>query len=486
MASHPDTLFRISDEKGWLGLSCGPSGLSLAGVPLLDADAGAFAVRPWPHIQEILGEAYRAKFQDSSMKGGLEVVARALNRDEIGKAMAAAVLLKLPELDWDGAVRLAYADREIAKYSSDQPRDWRGRWTLGSEDVGPENGFRPTPMTVDAGQSDPGHRVDADHPFSLPADWVHLPDGGNRNDELADLAEWVANAKPEDETVLRQEIDRYFFGPDSHDVSAGNDFNRALSDALEPGISQLDRQEILAEIDPITRTDPSSWRTVAAIGIVAGGLLLGPAGEEGAAVADTAILADTVGGTAEAAAVETAAGSGAAVGAELGAGSLAVGEGAAASASTAGEAGLGLGETVATHALIDGAQVPASSVWELGWGARGDAVEETLGGNLVRTFPVIDKFDAGVVTSIKSVDLDAAVYQNGGRLLWRINTYVDRLAKFEGATLGDEEVLGGDAIAGRILHLGLPRSVSTIQRAALRSAVIRAKELGVNISITLF
>ena len=43
MASQPDRLFRISDEKGWLGLSCGPGGLSLAGVSLLDTDAGAFA-----------------------------------------------------------------------------------------------------------------------------------------------------------------------------------------------------------------------------------------------------------------------------------------------------------------------------------------------------------------------------------------------------------------------------------------------------------
>jgi hypothetical protein len=99
MASHPDKLFKISDEKGWLGLSCGWGGLSLAGVPLLDADAGAFAVRPWPHVQKLLGEAYRSNAQDSTMKGGLEVVARALNEDEIGKAMAAAVLLKLPELD---------------------------------------------------------------------------------------------------------------------------------------------------------------------------------------------------------------------------------------------------------------------------------------------------------------------------------------------------------------------------------------------------
>ncbi len=39
-----------------------------------------------------------------------------------------------------------------------------------------------------------------DHPddaFALPADWLHLPPG-ELIDELADLAEWIANAGPQD------------------------------------------------------------------------------------------------------------------------------------------------------------------------------------------------------------------------------------------------------------------------------------------------
>jgi RHS repeat-associated protein len=53
----------------------------------------------------------------------------------------------------------------------------------------------------------------------------------------------------------------------------------------------------------------------------------------------------------------------------------------------------------------------ASSVWDLGWSARGGAIEQTLGANLPRTFPVIDAFENGVANSIKSVDLTAVTYQ---------------------------------------------------------------------------
>ena len=55
------------------------------------------------------------------------MVARALSENEMVRAMIAAVLLKLPELDWDGAVRIAQADDTLSKYDPDEPRDFHGR-----------------------------------------------------------------------------------------------------------------------------------------------------------------------------------------------------------------------------------------------------------------------------------------------------------------------------------------------------------------------
>lgn len=491
MNRYPDKFFRLSDENGWLGLSCGSSGLSLAGVPLLEAEAGVFAARPWPQVRKLLGEAYRAELPDVSIKAGLDVVADALNTEQFGKAMAAAVLLKLPQLDWDGAVRLANVETSFAKYRPDQARDWHGRWALENDDVGPDAAFLPADMVSNTGgesvgASDPNglQQIPTDYSFSLPADWVHIPYRPRRNDELADLAEWVVNAKAEDEAVIRQEINRYFFETQPQNAPAGNAFHRALSDALEPGLTQADRQEILAEIEPITRTDPPPAWAVAAAGIAGVGLALGPPGEASALALDSFIEAEFLAGTAEAGGVETAAGSGVAGALDFGAGSLGIGDGTA--AALAGSTELGLGETAATTVVIDGVEVPASSVWRLGWAARGNAVEDALGNNLSRTFPVIDKAEQGFITSIKSVDLDAAVYQDGGRLLWRIDSYVDRLAKFDGARWGGYQVLGGDAIVGRTLHLGLPRAVSISQRAILQIARDRAKAVGINISFTLF
>ena len=62
-----------------------------------------------------------------------------------------------------------------------------------------------------------------------------------------------------------------------------------------------------------------------------------------------------------------------------------------------------------------------NSVWRLGWAARGRAIEEAILGRLpslrsIANFPVIDDFVKGVATSIKSLDLTAATYQNGAAL----------------------------------------------------------------------
>ena len=87
-------------------------------------------------------------------------------------------------------------------------------------------------------------------------DWVRLPSGPQRIDELADFVEWIANAKPEDEQAIRAEIKRYFY--DVGDQGSANALNSALTALLRPGITAEDRQKLLNSLDVFTRADPPS------------------------------------------------------------------------------------------------------------------------------------------------------------------------------------------------------------------------------------
>jgi hypothetical protein len=109
-----------------------------------------------------------------------------------------------------------------------------------------------------------------------------------------------------------------------------------------------------------------------------------------------------------------------------------------------------------------------------------------FGANLPPNFEVIDRFVAGIATSIKSLDLTAATYQDPARLLSRINRYVDQLANFKGARQGVYEVRESQ-ITGRKLQLVVPGNVTTpAQRAALQRAVERAQSLGVELDVEPF
>lgn len=127
-----------------------------------------------------------------------------------------------------------------------------------------------------------------------------------------------------------------------------------------------------------------------------------------------------------------------------------------------------------------------SDVWKLGWAARGLYISEQLGANLPANFPGIDIWLNGIATSIKSIDLGAATYQNAVRLTYRLNQYIDRLASFDGAALGTWRV-ESTAIESRVLNLAVPKgSISSAQRAAIEVAKSRADALGVHLIVTPF
>jgi hypothetical protein len=131
-------MFRLSDSRDSLGLTCDHRGLDLAGIPLLSRAGGRFRPRPRHHLTRLLTKAYRTSIDTGSVTKGLQAVADALNDGEIARAMIAAVQLKLPPLDWHGAVRILRTENALAKYdfNPDEPRlpagqPGGGEWTTG-------------------------------------------------------------------------------------------------------------------------------------------------------------------------------------------------------------------------------------------------------------------------------------------------------------------------------------------------------------------
>ena len=123
------------------------------------------------------------------------------------------------------------------------------------------------------------------------------------------------------------------------------------------------------------------------------------------------------------------------------------------------------------------------SVWKLAPVARGLAIERALGGNLPRSFPVIDRFDRGVATSIKSIDLTAKTYQNSGALSRRLGGYVDKVAAFRGKDFGGVGIEASD-ITGRVLVVAVPAGAATAgQERALKALVGYGVSRGVHVRI---
>jgi contact-dependent growth inhibition (CDI) system restriction endonuclease-like protein len=238
--------------------------------------------------------------------------------------------------------------------------------------------------------------------------------------------EWIGNAKPEDEAAIRAEIKKKYY--DVGDTIGGDALNRALSDALEAGNNKKARQEIVDNFADFAKTDPAEIGFLREI-IALPGMLAGPR-----------------------------------------AGTRAAEEGAAAEAETG----------------AAGAEAAAENPWKMGWAKRGDYFSEKLGANLPRTFKTIDRWENGIATSIKSIDLSAATYQDAARLTHRLNDYIGKVASYIGGQMGYIKIESGE-IVGRELSIAIPKGTMTaVQREAIEAARTRARSFGVELKITEF
>ena len=131
------TMYRLN-SRGDAGLACDEKGVALGPIALVDAlsSNGKCVYRPRPaeEIARALALAYGPFAADDLARrlSGLDVAARALEAGDLAKAGIATVLLKLPALTAEAFAKLA-REPTLRKYSPDQPRDERGRWTSGDD-----------------------------------------------------------------------------------------------------------------------------------------------------------------------------------------------------------------------------------------------------------------------------------------------------------------------------------------------------------------
>jgi len=126
----------------------------------------------------------------------------------------------------------------------------------------------------------------------------------------------------------------------------------------------------------------------------------------------------------------------------------------------------------------------SKSIWETpSIKERGLAIEKLLGGNLPDNFPVIDKFDNGIATSIKSVDLTAKSYQSGSNLTKLLNGYVDNVANFNGRTWAGVSI-NSNQIKGRALEVAVQTGKATKEQwKSIQESINYALKKNVNLSI---
>jgi hypothetical protein len=422
-------MWRLSEAGPWnLGLVCTDGCLLLGRASLIERRQGHFVVPVRDEIERLLKCAYDGEPPVDRLMSGLARVASALNANDQCLARIAAVHLQMPDLA-SAAVRDALAVEDaLIKYTYD------GGATSWNPALHPRTGTPPNPgwftttggathdaPTVRLAENDgPTQRSDASP--ATADNRVHLPPG-KRIDELGDFLEWLANAKPEDEQKIRAEINRYWGSVgDTHAVGT---LNFMLSQVLRPGTTRDERQQVLELIDNYSRHDPAEVahfydQLFELFTLLGAGLSPGPRARRCSAEKPAPEQARQP-LESSAAAVDQA------------------------------------------WAEIDAA------AWKLGWDLRGRYFEVRLGRTLHENFPVIDKIPDGIATSIKSIDLNAATYQNAAGLTGRLQKYVSEVSEFVGGRLGNDVVELSD-IKGRALSLAVPKgSIMETQKAVIEN-----------------
>ena len=109
-----------------------------------------------------------------------------------------------------------------------------------------------------------------------------------------------------------------------------------------------------------------------------------------------------------------------------------------------------------------------SDIWSMSNFDRGDAFRDIYGANLPKTFPVIDAYEGGEITAIRSIDLTSPYYQDVSHIEKKIKDDINSLSLFE----PQSSVINGttytvDYIDSRYLKVVIPENSGDIGRAAV-------------------
>ena len=109
-----------------------------------------------------------------------------------------------------------------------------------------------------------------------------------------------------------------------------------------------------------------------------------------------------------------------------------------------------------------------SDIWSMSNFDRGDAFRDIYGTNLPKTFPVIDAYEGGEITAIRSIDLTSPYYQDVSHIEKKIKDDINSLSLFE----PQSSVINGttytvDYIDSRYLKVVIPENSGDIGRAAV-------------------
>ncbi len=107
-----------------------------------------------------------------------------------------------------------------------------------------------------------------------------------------------------------------------------------------------------------------------------------------------------------------------------------------------------------------------------------------VGGRLPENFPVFDRFEDGIASSLKTLDTQTASrLNNPGRIEFVVKGYVDQVIDQTRNLEFGGFVINQDKISKRVIELAVPSATNSVQLNALQNAAAYAKKHGVELNL---